>query len=138
MTCGTTWHAAGLVTQLRANETMAKLAQYSAELFRDLEQLTGQPTGFRLSGSTTVAATAASMEELKRGASLGRSFGLEIEIVDAVQAQRRAKLLDVSNVLDAAWIGTDGMTNPIDTAQAFAAGARHGGAKIFQRTSVTR
>ncbi|MER9134603.1 FAD-dependent oxidoreductase [Mesorhizobium sp. M0768] len=138
LTCGTTWHAAGLVTQLRANETMAKLAQYSAELFRDLEKLTGQPTGFRQSGSITVAATAARMEELKRGASMGRSFGLEVEIIDAAEAQRRAPLLDVSNVLGAAWIATDGMTNPIDTAQAFAAGARRGGAEIFERTPVTR
>lgn len=138
LTCGTTWHAAGLVTQLRANENMARLAQYSAELFRDLEQLTGQPTGFRQSGSITVAATEARMEELTRGASMGRSFGLDVQIIDAAEAQRRVPLLDVSDVLGAAWISSDGMTNPIDTARAFAAGARQGGAKILERTPVTR
>ncbi|WP_027155928.1 FAD-dependent oxidoreductase [Mesorhizobium sp. WSM2561] len=138
LTCGTTWHAAGLVTQLRANENMAKLAQYTAELFRDLEKLTGQPTGFRQSGSITVAATTARMEELKRGASMGRSFGLQVEIVDAAEAKRRVPLLDVSDVLGAAWIASDGVTNPIDTARAFAAGARHGGAQILERTPVTR
>ncbi|TIN31906.1 MAG: FAD-dependent oxidoreductase [Mesorhizobium sp.] len=138
LTSGTTWHAAGLVTQLRANENMAKLAQYSAELFRDLEKLTGQATGFRQSGSITVAATAARLEELKRGASMGRSFGLEVEMIDAAEAQRRMPLLNVSDVLGAAWIASDGTTNPIDTARAFAAGARQGGATILERAPVTR
>ncbi|MUZ75637.1 FAD-dependent oxidoreductase [Agrobacterium vitis] len=138
LTCGTTWHAAGLVTQLRANENMAKLAQYSAELFRDLEKLTGQATGFRQTGSITVAATPARMEELKRGASMGRSFGLDVEMIDAAEAKRRVPLLDVSDVLGAAWIASDGMTNPIDTAMAFAAGARQGGAKIMERAPVNR
>lgn len=138
LTCGTTWHAAGLVTQLRANENMAKLAQYSAELFRDLEQLTGQPSGFRQTGSITVATTDARMEELNRGSSMGRSFGLDVEIIDAAEAKRRVPLLDVSGVLGAAWIASDGMTNPIDTARAFAAGARQGGAKILERTPVNR
>ncbi|MES0133065.1 FAD-dependent oxidoreductase [Mesorhizobium sp. M0029] len=138
LTCGTTWHAAGLITQLRANENMARLARYSAELFRDLEQLTGQPTGFRQSGSITLAATADRMEELKRGSSMGKAFGLEVEMIDAADAQRRVPLIDVSDVLGAAWIDTDGITNPIDTARAFAAGARQGGAKILERTPVTR
>ncbi|TIN68275.1 MAG: FAD-binding oxidoreductase, partial [Mesorhizobium sp.] len=138
LTCGTTWHAAGLVTQLRANENMAKLAQYSAELFRDLEQLTGQPSGFRQTGSITVATTDARMEELNRGSSMGRSFGLDVEIIDAAEAKRRVPLLDVSGVLGAAWIASDGMTNPIDTARAFAAGARQGGVKILERTPVNR
>ncbi|KNY13257.1 FAD-dependent oxidoreductase [Shinella sp. SUS2] len=138
LTSGTTWHAAGLVTQLRANENMAKLAQYSAELFTDLESLTGQATGFRQTGSITVAATQARMEELKRGASMGRSFGLDVEMIDAAEAKRRVPLLEVSDVLGAAWIASDGMTNPIDTAMAFAAGARQGGATILENTPVNR
>lgn len=138
LTCGTTWHAAGLVTQLRATENMAKLAQYTAELFKQLEGLTGQPTGFRQSGSITIAATPARLEELKRGASMGRSFGLEVEIIDAAEAKRRVPLLDVADVIGAAWIPSDGMTSPVDTARAFAAGARQGGAKILERTPVTR
>lgn len=138
LTCGTTWHAAGLVTQLRASENMAKLAQYTAGLFRELEALTGQHTGFRQCGSITVAATPARLEELKRGASMGRSFGLDVEIIDAAEAKRRVPLLDVTDVLGAAWIASDGKTNPVDTARAFAAGARMGGAKILERTAVTR
>ncbi|MGY4319227.1 glycine/D-amino acid oxidase-like deaminating enzyme [Bradyrhizobium sp. JR3.5] len=138
LTSGTTWHAAGLVTQLRASENMAKLAQYTAGLFKELEKLTGQHTGFRQCGSITVAATPARLEELKRGASMGRSFGLEVEMVDAAEAKRRVPLLDVADVIGAAWIPSDGKTNPVDTARAFAAGARQGGAKIVERTPVTR
>lgn len=138
LTCGTTWHAAGLVTQLRASENMAKLAQYTAGLFREFEELTGQHTGFRQCGSITVAATPARLEELKRGASMGRSFGLDVEIIDAAEARRRVPLLEVSDLLGAAWIPSDGKTNPVDTARAFAAGARQGGAKILERTPVTR
>lgn len=138
LTCGTTWHAAGLVTQLRANENMAKLAQYTAGLFRELEELTGQHTGFRQCGSITVAATPARLEELRRGASMGRSFGLDVEIIDAAEAKRRVPLLDVADVLGAAWIGSDGKTNPVDTARAFATGARQRGARILERTPVTR
>lgn len=138
LTCGTTWHAAGLVTQLRATENMAKLAQYTAQLFKELETLTGQATGFRQSGSITIAATPERLEELKRGASMGRSFGLDVEMIDAMEAKRRVPLLDVAGVLGAAWIPSDGMTNPVDTARAFAAGARQGGAKILERTPLTR
>ncbi|UWU75888.1 FAD-dependent oxidoreductase [Bradyrhizobium huanghuaihaiense] len=138
LTCGTTWHAAGLVTQLRANENMAKLAQYTAGLFHELESLTGQSTGFRQSGSITIAATPARLEELRRGASMGRSFGLEVEMIDAAEAKRRVPLLDVADVIGAAWIPSDGMTSPVDTARAFAAGARQGGARILERTPVTR
>lgn len=138
LTCGTTWHAAGLVTQLRASENMAKLAQYTAGLFQELEKVTGQHTGFRQCGSITVAATPERLEELKRGASMGRSFGLDVEIIDASEAKRRVPLLDVADVLGAAWIASDGKTNPVDTARAFAVGARQGGAKILERLPVTR
>lgn len=138
LTCGTTWHAAGLVTQLRATENMAKLAQYTAQLFKELENVTGQATGFRQTGSITIAATRARLEELKRGASMGRSFGLEVEMIDAAEAKRRVPLLDVADVIGAAWIPSDGMTSPVDTARAFAAGARQGGANILERTPVNR
>ncbi|GLR91636.1 FAD-dependent oxidoreductase [Bradyrhizobium iriomotense] len=117
---------------------MAKLAQYTAGLFHELESLTGQSTGFRQSGSITIAATPARLEELRRGASMGRSFGLEVEMIDAAEAKRRVPLLDVADVIGAAWIPSDGMTSPVDTARAFAVGARQGGAKILERTPVTR
>src|SRR5205807_4876227 len=81
LTCGTTWHAAGLVGQLRATLNLTRLAQYTAGLYAGLEAETGQATGFKHTGSLAVAATEARLEELKRGASMARSFGLEVNVL---------------------------------------------------------
>lgn len=136
LTCGTTWHAAGLVTQLRATQNMARLAQYTARLFCALEEETGQPTGFVRTGSLTVATTSERLEELKRGAGMGRSFGVDVEIIDAVEAGRRVPQLNLDGVIGAAWIASDGKANPVDTARAFEIGARRGGARIFENAAV--
>ena len=136
LTCGTTWHAAGLVTQLRATENSARLAQYTAGLFHALEQETGVMTGFRQCGSVTVATCEDRLEELRRGASMGRSFGLDVHMIDAAEARRLYPGLAVEGVLGAAYIPSDGKTNPVDTARAFAAGARMRGARIVEQVAV--
>lgn len=138
LTCGTTWHAAGLVTQLRATENMAKMAQYTASLLEQLAQETGQPTGFQQCGSITVAVTPERLEELKRGASMGRSFGLEVEIVGPGRVEELYPGVNVDDVLGAAWIATDGKTNPVDTARAYTLGARLRGATVIEGAEVTR
>ncbi len=79
LTCGTTWHAAGLVGQLRATRNLTELAKYTADLYHSLEAETGQATGFKQNGSISVAKTAARLEELRRGASMGKTFGLRID-----------------------------------------------------------
>src|ERR1700682_4440749 len=81
LTCGTTWHAAGLVGQLRAARNLTELAEDTADLFHALGAETGQPTGFKQNGSISVAKTPERLEELKRGASMGKSFGLEVEVL---------------------------------------------------------
>ena len=85
LTSGTTWHAAGLVTQLRATQRMTELAQYTGELFGRLEEETGQATGFKQNGSLRLAKTQARYEELARGASMGRNFGLPVEAMTVDQ-----------------------------------------------------
>ena len=77
LTSGTTWHAAGLVGQLRATQNLTKLAQYTTELLTQLEKETGQATGFKRTGSLSIANNAERFEELKRGVSMARNFGLE-------------------------------------------------------------
>ena len=79
LTCGTTWHAAGLIAQLRATQNMTRLAKYSQELYTQLEAETGVATGFRQNGSITAALSDARLEELRRGAAMARAFGVEIE-----------------------------------------------------------
>ena len=81
LTSGTTWHAAGLIGQLRATLNMTKLAMYSTELYNNLESETGIATGYKRNGSLSLALTEERFEELRRGASMARNFGLETEII---------------------------------------------------------
>jgi glycine cleavage system aminomethyltransferase T/glycine/D-amino acid oxidase-like deaminating enzyme len=137
LTCGTTWHAAGLVGQLRATHNLTRLAQYTTQLYAGLERETGQATGFRQVGSIAVAASAARFEELKRGASMARCFGLEVQILSAGQAQERWPLLSTEGLVGAVFLPRDGQTNPVDTTQALARGARQGGVRIIEDLAVT-
>jgi heterotetrameric sarcosine oxidase gamma subunit len=137
LTCGTTWHAAGLVGQLRATYNMTRLAQYSAELFRGLEAETGSATGFRQTGSLAVASDSERFEELKRGVSMAHSFGLAAEVLTPDEAGARWKLLNTEDLVGGIFLPTDGKTNPVDTAQALAKGARMHGARIFENVAVT-
>jgi heterotetrameric sarcosine oxidase gamma subunit len=137
LTCGTTWHAAGLVAQLRATHNMTLLAKYTAELYRELEQETGQATGFRQAGSLTIASTAERFSELKRSASMGRCFDVDVNVLTPQQAGEMWPLINIDDVVGAIHIPGDGMCNPIDTTQALAKGARMGGASIFENTKVT-
>jgi len=137
LTCGTTWHAAGLVGQLRATHNLTRLAQYTTELYAGLERETGQATGFRQVGSVAVAASEPRFEELKRGASMARCFGLEVEILTAGEARERWPLLSIDEVVGAVYLAKDGRTNPVDTTQALARGARMRGARIVEGVKVT-
>ena len=137
LTCGTTWHAAGLVGQLRATQNLTRLAQYTTELYEGLERETGQATGFRQVGSIAVAASSARLEELKRGASMARCFGLEVQVLSPAAAQERWPLLSTEGLAGAVFLPKDGQTNPVDTTQALARGARHRGARILEDVAVT-
>jgi glycine cleavage system T protein len=137
LTCGTTWHAAGLVGQLRATANLTRLAKYTTELYLGLEAETGQATGFRQTGSLAVAATEARFEELKRGASMARSFGLEVDLLTPGQAKELWPLLEIGDVVGAVHLPKDGRTNPIDTTQALVRGAKSRGVQIFENCRVT-
>ena len=138
LTCGTTWHAAGLVGQLRATRNLTELAKYTAELYRSLEAETGQATGFKQNGSISLAKSAARFEELKRGASMGKNFGLEIDVLSTAAIKERWPLLAIDDVVGGVFILKDGQTNPIDTTQALAKGAKMRGARVFEHTAVQK
>lgn len=137
LTSGTTWHAAGLVGQLRATQNMTKLAQYTSNLLANLEAETGQATGFIQNGSISVANNAERFEELKRGASMAKVFGLEVEVITAAEASAYWPLMNASDLVGGVWLPGDGRTNPADTTMAFAKGARMAGAQIFEGVAVT-
>ncbi len=137
LTCGTTWHAAGLVGQLRATQNLTRLAQYTTQLYEGLERETGQATGFKQVGSIAVAASEARFEELKRGASMARCFGLEVQILSPGAAKERWPLLATDGLVGAVFLPKDGQTNPVDTTQALARGARQAGVRIAEDLKVT-
>lgn len=138
LTSGTTWHAAGLVGQLRGSQNMTKLAKYTAELYHGLEQETGQATGFKQNGSISIATTPGRVEELQRMCSMAQVFDLEVNEITAGEVKTRYPLLNISDVLGAISIPSDGQINPVDVTQALAKGARIGGAKIFEQTKVEK
>jgi glycine cleavage system aminomethyltransferase T/glycine/D-amino acid oxidase-like deaminating enzyme len=138
LTCGTTWHAAGLVGQLRASRNLTELAKYTTGLFEGLERETGQATGFKQNGSISVALNEGRLEELKRGASMAKSFGLEVQVVTVDEIKARVPHYNLKGAVGGVFLPKDGQVNPIDVTQALAAGARKGGTKVFENAKVTR
>ncbi|MEH6446015.1 MAG: FAD-dependent oxidoreductase, partial [Oceanospirillaceae bacterium] len=136
LTCGTTWHAAGLVPTLRANYNMSMLAKYSANLYEQLEAETGQATGFTRNGSLTIATNKERLAEIKRGASMAKVAGFPCDVINPQQARDLWPLLNIDDVLGAIHLPMDGTVNPVDVTQALAKGARFGGAQIFEDVKV--
>ncbi len=137
LTSGTTWHAAGLVGQLRATHNLTRLAQYTTELYQGLEAETGQPTGFRQCGSLAIASTPARMEELVRGASMASTFGLEVQLLGPAECAAKWPLMRADDIVGGVFLPKDGYTNPIDTTQALAKGAKQRGARIVEGVGVS-
>jgi glycine cleavage system T protein len=138
LTCGTTWHAAGLVGQLRATHNLTRLAQYTTNLFATLEADTGQATGFQQRGSVSVAPNEERFEELKRGASMARVFGLPVDIITPADIKELVPLANVDDLVGGVHLPGDGITNPIDTTMALAKGARARGVIIREGVKVDR
>jgi 4-methylaminobutanoate oxidase (formaldehyde-forming) len=137
LTSGTTWHAAGLIGQLRATQNLTMLAKYSAELYAGLEAETGVATGYRQTGSVGAALTQARLEEFKRGASMAKTFGLDVEVLGPREVKERYPLLNERDVVGGVYLAKDGQGDPANIALALAKGARQKGAKIFEQVKVT-
>jgi glycine cleavage system T protein len=138
LTCGTTWHAAGLVGQLRGSRNMTRLAKYSADLYVKLEAETGIATGMRQTGSISVALTEARHEELRRSAALARAFDIEAHEIAPEEVGRMYPHLNVADVVGAVHLPLDGQCDPANIAMALAKGARQMGASIHEGVKVTR
>ena len=137
LTSGTTWHAAGLVSQLKATHSLTKLATYTARLFEELGDETGQPTGYRAPGSISVAADAERWEEILRGASMAAAVGVETRVIDLDEVKERWPLIRTDDLVGALYIPRDGHTSPVDTTMSLARGARMRGAAIVEGVAVT-
>ncbi|MCG7625493.1 GcvT family protein [Epibacterium sp. Ofav1-8] len=137
LTSGTTWHAAGLIAQLRATANMTKLAKYSQELYGALEAETGVATGFKRCGSITVALTEERREEIFRQAAMARAFGVEVEEISPQEVKARYDHLNIEDVTAGVWLPRDGQGDPANIALALAKGARQQGALIKERVKVS-
>ena len=138
LTSGTTWHAAGLVGQLRPSINMTRLAKYTGELYRGLEAETGQATGYRQCGSISMATTVERFEELKRSASMAKVFDLPVEVITPERVKELYPIANVDDLVGGIHIPSDGYANAVDITQALAKGARNGGARIFENMKVTK
>jgi glycine cleavage system aminomethyltransferase T/glycine/D-amino acid oxidase-like deaminating enzyme len=137
LSCGTTWHAAGLVGQLRATESGTRLVQYSMELYEQLEAETGLSTGFRRCGGVTVARTPDRLTQLKRTAATAAAYQLDCELISAERAGEFYPFMQVADLAGAIWLPGDGRADPTDVTAALARGARDRGVVIRERTRVT-
>jgi 4-methylaminobutanoate oxidase (formaldehyde-forming) len=137
LSCGTTWHAAGLVGQLRATENGTRLVQYSTELYERLEEETGLSAGFRRCGGVTVARTHDRMVQLRRTAATAEAYQLDCELITPAQARDRYPIMAVDDIVGAIWLPGDGRANPTDLTAALARGARNRGVLIRERVRVT-
>ena len=137
LTCGTTWHAAGLIAQLRATKNMTRLAKYSQELYGELEAETGVATGFKRVGSITAALTEERKEEIYRQAAMARAFGVEVHEISPADVKERYPHLNVEDVAGAVYLPLDGQGDPANIALALAKGARQRGARVVEGVKVT-
>ena len=136
LSSGTTWHAAGLLGQLRATEGGTRLVQYSGELYSELERETGLATGFKRCGGVTVARTDERMVQLRRTAATAEAYDLECELITPERAGELYPVLATGDLVGAIWLPGDGTANPVDVTASLARGARDKGAKVFERTRV--
>lgn len=137
LTSGATWHAAGLMGQLRSKVNLTRLMQYSADLCARIGAETGQDVGWRNVGSLRLAASDARWQELKRAATAARSYGFDMELVGPDDVQRLFPLADIKGLKGATWIASDGHVDPSSLTQAYARGARAGGVRIVEDVAVT-
>ena len=136
LTSGTTWHAAGLIGQLRATKNMTKLAKYSQELYLKLEAETNVATGFRQNGSITLALTLDRLEELRRGADMARAFGVLVNEISVPEINERYPGLNLEDCVGGVFLEKDGQADPVNITQALAKGARQKGVQIFENVKV--
>ncbi|NRQ35449.1 GcvT family protein [Nonomuraea sp. NN258] len=137
LSCGTTWHAAGLVGQLRSTESMTRLIQYSTDLYARLEAETGFGTGWKQCGSVSVARTPERMTQLRRTAAAARNYGITAEIITPREAGELWPVMRTDDLVGGVWLPGDGKANPSDLTQALARGAQRRGVRVLERVRVT-
>ncbi|MCD2173442.1 GcvT family protein [Rhizobium sp. C4] len=137
LTSGSTWHAAGLVGQLRSSASITRVLKYSVELYKGLEAETGLATGWKMTGCLRLATNEDRWTEFKRTATTAKSFGMDMHLISPEEVKKMWPLMETSDLIGASWLPTDGQASPSDITQSLARGARMHGAKLFENVRVT-
>ncbi len=137
LTSGTTWHAAGLVGQMRPNRNMTQMSKYGITLYSTLEQETGLATGWKQCGSVNVARTPERMQTLKKQVAMANSFGVECHLISATEAGDKYPIMRTDDLQGAIWLPGDGKANPADLCMSLAKGARKLGCTLVEGVPVT-
>lgn len=137
LTSGSTWHAAGLVGQLRSSASITQVLKYSVDLYKRLDQETGLETGWKLSGCLRLATTQDRWTEYRRLATTAGSFGMDMHLISADEVKTMWPLMETTDLVGASWLPTDGQASPSDITQSLAKGARMHGARLYEDIRVT-
>ncbi len=136
LTSGSTWHAAGLVGQLRSSASITRVLKYSVDLYKGLEAETGLATGWKMSGCLRLATNQDRWTEFRRLATTAKSFGMDMHLLTPQEVKAMWPLMEVGDLVGASWLPTDGQASPSDITQSLAKGARMHGAKIVENVRV--
>ena len=137
LTSGTTWHSAAQVRQLRSNESLTKIVQNSVKLYSSLESKTGHATGWKQTGSISIATNLDRLTHVKRQASLSRAFGIVAEEITLVEASEKWPLMRTDDLLGAFYSPSDGRVSPSDICTSLVKGSKSMGLRVFEDTPVT-
>ena len=137
LTSGSTWHAAGLVGQLRSSASITRVLKYSVDLYKGLEAETGLATGWKMTGCLRLATNQDRWTEFRRLATTARSFGMDMHLLTPQEVKAMWPLMEVGDLVGASWLPTDGQASPSDITQSLARGARMHGAMIVENVRVT-
>jgi glycine cleavage system T protein len=137
LTSGSTWHAAGLVGQLRSSASITRVLKYSVELYKGLEAETGLATGWKMTGCLRLATNEDRWTEYRRLATTAKSFGMDMHLLTPDEIKAMWPLMMTDDLVGASWLPTDGQASPSDITQSLAKGARMHGGKLFENIRVT-
>jgi dimethylglycine dehydrogenase len=137
LTSGSTWHAAGGMHTVNGDPNVAKLQQYTIELYKEIERISGQSCGVHITGGIMLAGTRERLDWLKMAKARGRYLGMDLEIISVDEAHKLFPLLDKQHFKGAMYDPIEGHVDPYGVTHAYAKSAQIGGADIVRHTRVT-
>ena len=138
LTSGTTWHAAGLVSQLGPSAAITKIRKYSLELYKKLEKELDFSSGLKLNGALSIATTEGRWQELKRQATTAQLFNVNVEVLNIEKIKKIYPIINEKNILGGIFMPGDGQADPVGVTNLLAKGARKEGVKIFEKSPVEK